>query len=377
MNLTLVIPTHNRHRDLALLVESIFRQNPGKLQIEIIIVSNLKDNYLKAWVADLEKRSPFPIQYLEAEVIGVNSARNLGIKNARSEKIYFLDDDVLLTNLNQLINIFEMAEKNPTIAAIGGAYTIPAKSSLIDQIYHNICLSWLNNENYLNINLVGGNTLYNARVLKDQLYFNEGIIFGGTETELNLRLIKDSHKFIFTENLNVMHSTHLSLFSLIKKSIRQGMGRSFHEKIIAPSHWKVDTNKADHFNNRNIWNLVCVSWYFSFYEFFFHVGYRHGKRQNNGPLSIAALIICTFETFFQVNSDKILFLPNPSARPFHKKRYPALKFKEIFHWYKANVTWRILYFTGSVIACAIGSFIPFSTTGILTMYYHTKNNLRN
>jgi hypothetical protein len=40
------------------------------------------------------------------------------------------------------------------------------------------------------INFIGGNTLYNKKILSHLLLFNEYITFGGAETELNLKLFQ-------------------------------------------------------------------------------------------------------------------------------------------------------------------------------------------
>lgn len=374
MDLSLVIPTHNRHQCLLLLLDSIKRQELGATVIEVIVVSNLKDQVLEEKI-----HSKYPgVRLFHTGVIGVNTARNLGLKKAMAKRVYFLDDDVLLNNPLHLKNMLTVADENPATAAIGGNYRLDPKAKIVDQVYHGICTSWIKKKSH-SVYLLGGNTLYQTQNFKGHYSFNESITFGGSETELNLRLYNDGHSFYFSDKLTIDHHTDLSGFSLISKAIRQGMGRSLHESIVPKSFWEVDTNDSEDILekfkvNRLNYFLACCHLYL--YEFFFHTGYRHGKKQNNGPLSKRVVFICALETFFQIDSDKILYIPNPHATPFHLKSLPSFKFKELHHWTKANVWWKIpnyIFWKATPIivtfvVCALWNLIPFNTVGLRVPY---------
>jgi glycosyltransferase involved in cell wall biosynthesis len=391
MNLTLVIPTHNRNRELATLLNSLFAQSIDDLLIELIIVSNLPEPQLEHRIKDLEKQSKYSMRYFCTGKVGVNLARNLGLSKARSQKIYFLDDDVVLTNSEHLKLALALAEKNPEFAAIGGSYNLPRELDLIDEVYHTICTSWLKeraDDSKKMVYLLGGNTLYNRELLADQLKFNEQITFGGAETELNLRLHMAGHHLLFHDSLNLEHATHLNSFSLIKKAIRQGMGRSFHEQIVPKNFWTVDTTNPHVFLEKLVDQKIMyffANCYLFLYDFFFHVGYRHGKKENNGPLSWTTIVICSLQTFFQVKADEILFIPNPKVKPFHQQTSPSFKFRELYHWLKGNIWWkipnylfwRIMPFVGAIAICAVGTFFPFNSIGLRTPYNRLFDAIEN
>lgn len=419
MNLTVVIPTHNRNQDVSHLLGSLVKQELSGLLIEVLVIGNLHDPLLEKIVQSFDKESPFPIKYHSAGRIGVNSARNKGIEKAKSSKIYFLDDDVLIRNPQHLNILYKLSNAHPDIAAIGGSYYLSENSKLIDTVYHAICTSWLKEGNQKNGNkrfhLVGGNTLYNKELLQQRLQFNEQITFGGSETELNLRLHKACDKYLFTESLDIEHATHLNVISLIRKAIRQGMGRCFHEAIVPENFWSADTHNPVLFLRpipKTGSTAFMADFYFALYDFFFHVGYRHGKRQKNGPLSIVAILICAFQTFFQINSDQVLYLPNSKATSFHLKDSPDLKFREIYHWVKANIWWKICYYlapktilhflkhvgwiishtimkcfsftvwrivpiVGSIVICSITTFFPFNTIGLRVPYNNAFNAIED
>jgi glycosyltransferase involved in cell wall biosynthesis len=417
MNLTVVIPTHNRNHDVSHLLDSLLKQELSGLLIEVLVIGNLHDPHLEKLVQSFEKKSHFSIKYFFAGCIGVNSARNIGIEKAESLKIYFLDDDVLIRNPQHLSILYQLATAHPNIAAIGGSYNLPKNTRLIDTIYHAICTSWLKEGNHQDdrFHLVGGNTLYNKELLQTRLHFNEQITFGGSETELNLKLHVAGDKYLFNESLDIEHSTHLNAISLIKKAIRQGMGRCFHEVIVPETFWSADNHNPALFLKPmpvTRLDIFMADFYFALYDFFFHVGYRHGKRQNNGPLSFTAALICIFQTFFQINSDQVLYLPNSQAKSFHLKDSPALKFREIYHWIKANIWWKVCYYlspktilhflkhvgwmishfimkcfnftvwrivpiAGSIVICSMTTFFPFNTIGLRVPYNNAFNALED
>lgn len=406
MDLSVIIPTHNRNDDLVSLFDSLMKQDLADLKVEVIVVGNLHDTKLKNCIERLDNRQ---FSYHSAGKVGVNIARNLGLKVSQSQKVYFLDDDVLLKNPGHLKLVYDLAVSNPLIAAFGGSYLLPANVRIIDKVYHAICTSWLNDDQ--TVHLVGGNSFYNKEILKDHLKFNEEIVFGGSETELNLRLHASGFKFLFFKSLDVEHSTHLSLFGLITKSIRQGMGRYRHEELVSNGFWKSSKTNPKLFLEESSQSRLAYKIsmaYLALYNFFFHVGYRHGIREKNGPLSKIAVIVCSFQTFFQINSDQVLFLNDTEAEPFHVKKYPTLKFREIHHWLKGNFWWRIPYFffwripffcwqvshffvwkishyfiwkivplVGMIVACAIGIFFPFNTIGLRVPYNNLSDNFEN
>jgi glycosyltransferase involved in cell wall biosynthesis len=86
MNITVIIPTHNRYNFLKRAISSV--QNQTYKPKEIIVVDDGSlDN-----TSQIQKDFP-NITYIYQENRGVSSARNLGIKTAKYEWIAFLDSD--------------------------------------------------------------------------------------------------------------------------------------------------------------------------------------------------------------------------------------------------------------------------------------------
>jgi glycosyltransferase involved in cell wall biosynthesis len=342
VHLSIIIPTHRRHKELFNLIHSLQGQSLDGLNIETIIISNLADQTLHQKIHQIQSPQ-LSISFFTRGEVGVNKARNLGISKSSSENLYFLDDDVSLLDPFHLQKLVALVRKYPNATAIGGGYILPNQAGLLNRAYHIISSSWVNDEEASKAFsfLVGGNTLYRRSLMSDFL-FNESILFGGSETELNLRLYKANKEMIYLKCLSIEHNSPITIYSFIYKAIRQGMGRFRHESIVSPQLLQYNTDSRKSYSS----GLKCpslfnglISFYIAIYRFFFQVGYRHGKKSLNGPLSYFTLCICLLENFF--SPDSITPISNPKEIAYHEKSIPSLKVKEIYHWSKAHVWWRI------------------------------------
>ena len=86
MHYSAIIPTHNRYRLLKRALESIYSQTLPPT--EVIVVDDGSSDKTKKIVNDFGD-----ILYMYQENSGVSSARNKGLKYAKSEFVAFLDDD--------------------------------------------------------------------------------------------------------------------------------------------------------------------------------------------------------------------------------------------------------------------------------------------
>lgn len=95
--LSIVIPTHNRCEILQKAISAHLDQTALDNVSEIIVVDDGSTDSTGDVVARLAERSLRPIRYLRQENKGPAAARNLGIREARSEIILFTDDDIIPT----------------------------------------------------------------------------------------------------------------------------------------------------------------------------------------------------------------------------------------------------------------------------------------
>jgi ADP-heptose:LPS heptosyltransferase/GT2 family glycosyltransferase/O-antigen/teichoic acid export membrane protein/thymidylate kinase len=109
---SVVIPTHNRPKQVVALVHSVLASDYPPAQYEIIVVDNTPaDNDLAQII-----RAHFPdssqVRYLREDRAGSAHARNRGLACARGEIVVFADDDELVDEhwLTQMVKGFEASE---------------------------------------------------------------------------------------------------------------------------------------------------------------------------------------------------------------------------------------------------------------------------
>jgi len=86
---SLVIPTHNRWSKIQTTLRSLYQQNLGGLNCEIVVVD---DGSSPAVV--LPQELTLPTRLIRLEGVGRSSARNTGAKEAKGKLLIFLDDDM-------------------------------------------------------------------------------------------------------------------------------------------------------------------------------------------------------------------------------------------------------------------------------------------
>lgn len=244
LQLSLVIPTHLRHQNISGVLESVREQCIPRECFEVLVVSNFEDPHLTQLVEQWTGK--IAIRLLVANVLGVNSARNLGLKNCRGSIALFLDDDCRLPGQDYLINLCSLHQSFPEATAIGGAYLTPSGTGKVGEHYNWICNRWLCaqfTESRWTKNLIGGCVSYKIQHLRDRtLFFDERIRYGGSETEFHERLSQAELLMLFHPSLSVTHEIQMDIFDLVRKAFLQGFGKSRRKVRIDDEHADQNTS---------------------------------------------------------------------------------------------------------------------------------------
>lgn len=343
MLLSVIIPTHNRPQQLRELLRSIklsFVDFKKPEEIEIIVVSNFNDSRVKKCVDNYRSHN-YKMTYAFTGSQGVNKARNKGTRIAQGKILLFLDDDCYINNPDFFKKVIASHKKYPAASAIGGRYSLKGKASLVEWAYHINTDDWLTNSKIFENNttqLVGGNMSFKAEVLANRFKFNEKIKFGGSESELNARLIMSGHQLILDENLSIEHRLKVSFLSLIKKSFAQGKGKKIRELLekenSTPQKYIISSPPHKY---GNIIEKILIPLYLSIFNFFFRVGYRQASKYANTSNSYLSLITSILDEL-QSKDNQFALKDTKQETPYHFHKYPAWKFKAYFHW----IRWRLL-----------------------------------
>lgn len=93
MDLTVIVPTHNRSELLRRTLQGFCHQQAGELLWELVVVSDGSTDSTEETV--LHFQDGLPLRYLSQPKRGVSSARNRGLGEACAPVVLFLDDDVI------------------------------------------------------------------------------------------------------------------------------------------------------------------------------------------------------------------------------------------------------------------------------------------
>lgn len=91
---SVIIPTFNRRRDLAKALASLRAQKPKSLRFEVLVVDDGGSDGSFAWLQQQARRWK-ALRVLRQENAGPGVARNLGAREAKAPLLAFLDDDAI------------------------------------------------------------------------------------------------------------------------------------------------------------------------------------------------------------------------------------------------------------------------------------------
>jgi glycosyltransferase involved in cell wall biosynthesis len=93
IELSIIIPTHKRSRQLRACIESLLEQEGLPERLELIVVVDGADPETEGTLGSLEL--PFPLRVVVQDHARQAAARNRGAEEARGRYVLFLDDDVI------------------------------------------------------------------------------------------------------------------------------------------------------------------------------------------------------------------------------------------------------------------------------------------
>lgn len=114
---SLIIPTYNRPKELDDCLRSVLRQSVRPTELILVDDGNLGGMPL---ARELEQAG-IAWKYLKKDRPGLTASRNLGIREARAEVVFFLDDDVVLEPdyLEQILRVYK-EDGGRDLAGVGG-----------------------------------------------------------------------------------------------------------------------------------------------------------------------------------------------------------------------------------------------------------------
>jgi glycosyltransferase involved in cell wall biosynthesis len=119
---SVVVPTYNRPKELKSCIESILNQSIKPHEIIVVDDGDLSDFPLRDRCIDLGIRCV----YHKKEIRGLTTSRNVGVRLATGEIVFFLDDDTVLlpSYIEEILNTYSLESERP-IMGVGGVIANP------------------------------------------------------------------------------------------------------------------------------------------------------------------------------------------------------------------------------------------------------------
>ncbi|MBU1289932.1 glycosyltransferase family 2 protein [Patescibacteria group bacterium] len=223
MKLSVVIPTYNRRDTLIETLKAFSRQSYKNF--EIIIVDDGSTDGTEEVVKGINLS--LKIKYIFQQNKGPASARNLGIKQAKNEIIFFTGDDIIPSEnlLEEHINIHRTANEN--ISVLG--YTkwapqiriTPFRKYITD--YH-FAYPSINDENNVDWGyFYTSNVSIRKKFLEKTELFDEEFPYAAYEdSELGYRLFKNGMRTVFNKKAVAYHNHPINFKSYQKTMFNKG-----------------------------------------------------------------------------------------------------------------------------------------------------------
>lgn len=128
MTLSVVIPTKDREEDLLITMQSLLCQT--RLPDEVIIIDQSQKD-CEGEILKLMQDSPVKLKYLlDRQISGQTEARARGLKEAKGDIVFFLDDDITLDK-HCIENLLQTYKENPHLGGICAVDTATENMGLL------------------------------------------------------------------------------------------------------------------------------------------------------------------------------------------------------------------------------------------------------
>lgn len=240
---SVIVATYNRADLLNNCLTALARQSVPHNEYEILLINDGSKDHTDLVVNEFKEKYPeINLIYFKQNNRGVSHARNVGIKNARGEILFFTDDDCVAPH-KWIETLASAYDRHPDIAGAGGWYEYPnynregwgAKAYLdyTRLTFNYFCFFRSSKKQFEIKNNIfdqnpAGNTSnmsYRKKTIEEIGGFDETMYFVGlVDFELKKRIMDRGYPLLFIQ-YPVLHFKPLGFKELVRKSFNRGRGR--------------------------------------------------------------------------------------------------------------------------------------------------------
>jgi GT2 family glycosyltransferase len=156
--------------------------------------------------------------------IGLGAARNTALERAVGKIVAFTDDDTVV-DTDWLRNIARCFREHPEIVAAGGPVRNGHLNNVVAEIGQHIITARLYGavSNGYSTFLIGNNQAYRSEAIQKIGGFEENLVLGGEEAEIQSRLLEAGERMMFSPDILVTHYQRSTFRSFMVQYYRYGV----------------------------------------------------------------------------------------------------------------------------------------------------------
>jgi GT2 family glycosyltransferase len=223
IEVSVIVPTHNRPRELVQLMEALAQQDLAFNRFEVLVVDDGSTPPASDVIGGREW--PFAFELLRQAPTGPAAARNRALARARGDIIVFLNDDAV-PGPSLIRHHLEAQRRREGPVAYVGPFTLvdACRQDSIGWHVHTTTVlfpqpAMHDGARYQGLAFCTGNLSVPKEVIERAGGFDETLPFaGGEDTELGLRLHRDQGlEVVYEPTLICGHDHHLSLEGIVRR----------------------------------------------------------------------------------------------------------------------------------------------------------------
>lgn len=221
MNISIVIPTHNRARLLDITLGSLTELKvPAGMRVEILVVDNNCTDNTAGIVSSHARRSPVPVRRILETRQGLSHSRNCGVEAAEHDFIAFFDDDVRAAPewLAGCAEAFDRLNADCVVGPVHPAFECATPRHVTPSIVRQICSPYSLKGDELIVlpadvshEVPGCNFAVRRQVARDVGGFNPelgrraGESRSGEDFEFGMRLVRAGKRVVYQPRCSIEH----------------------------------------------------------------------------------------------------------------------------------------------------------------------------
>lgn len=224
MDISVVVPTHNRKDKLMQCLQSLFQQNYPPESFEIIVIDDGSIDGTAKMLQEIASKH-LNLRYFRQSRKGPAAARNFGMAEARSELVAFTDNDCI-AGADWLKNMVYAHKSERTVLAIGGLTRVNTHNTgaLVSQFLSDGAIQ-VSSRDKTDLIFFPTCNVSVKKILLGEEGFNELFPFpAGEDAEFFWRLFKQGNMFSYRQEIEIFHNCHSTFRSFLRQAYMYGRG---------------------------------------------------------------------------------------------------------------------------------------------------------